>query len=121
MLTPSQSSIQDSPPKPLRVFPDGIPHELKKRPQFVNWRYAWDGKKWTKHPYNPRTGEKASSTDLMTWSTFDEVLEAYEAGDYDGVGFVFSSGDPYVGIDLDDCRNPDTGGVAPWGSREADP
>jgi putative DNA primase/helicase len=114
MLTPPQSSIQNSPPKPLRVSAEAIPHKLKRRPQFVNWRYAWDGKKWTKHPYNPRTGEKASSTDLMTWSTFSEVLDAYETGDYDGVGFVFCSADPFVGIDLDECHDPESGEISPW-------
>jgi putative DNA primase/helicase len=114
MLTPPQSSIQDSPPRPLPVEPDGIPEKLKRRPQWLNWKYAWDGKKWTKHPYNPRTGRKASSTDLLTWSTFEEVLEAYEAGKYDGIGFVFCSGDPYAGVDLDGCRDPETGEIERW-------
>lgn len=109
-----QSIIQDSPPRPLPVEPGGIPEELKRRPQWVNWKYAWDGKKWTKHPYNPRIGRKASSTDLLTWSRFEEVLEAYEAGEYDGAGFVFCSGDPYVGVDLDGCVDPETGEVAVW-------
>jgi primase-polymerase (primpol)-like protein len=33
---------------------------------------------------------------------------------------VFSSGDPYTGIDLDDCRNPETGAIAPWARRIID-
>jgi putative DNA primase/helicase len=114
MNSAPQTSIADSPPEPLGVLPDGIPNELKGRPQWVNWKYAWDGKKWTKHPYNPRTGRKASSTDLLTWSTFEEVLEAYEAGRFDGLGFVLCSGDPFTGIDFDGCRNPETGQVKEW-------
>lgn len=102
-------------PKALEVRPEGIPSELKARPQSVCWRYALDDKgKWTKHPYNPRTGRKASSTDLMTWSRFETALEAYQAGGYDGVGFVFCSGDPYTGVDLDGCRNPESGEVEAW-------
>jgi putative DNA primase/helicase len=31
-----------------------------------------------------------------------------------GVGFVFTKDDPYAGIDLDHCRNPETGEIAPW-------
>ncbi len=80
----------------------------------MNWKYAWDGKKWTKHPYNPRTGRKASSMDLLTWSVFEKVLEAYEAGRYHGVGFCFSSADPFVGVDIDGCVDPETGEVAFW-------
>jgi putative DNA primase/helicase len=110
-------SIQGSPPKPLRVFPGGIPDELKVCPQWVNWRYARAGEKWTKHPYDPRSGRKASSTNLLTWSSFDQVLRAYESGDYAGVGFVFCSGDPYVGVDLDGCRDPQTGEIAMWASK----
>jgi putative DNA primase/helicase len=31
-----------------------------------------------------------------------------------GVGFVFTEDDPFVGIDLDKCREEDTGEVQPW-------
>jgi len=103
------------PPKALKVISEGIPDELKARPQWVCWRYALDSKgEWTKHPRDPRTGKMASHSDLMTWSPFEVVLEAYEAGDYDGAGFVFCSGDPYTGVDLDGCRDHETGEVAPW-------
>ena len=30
------------------------------------------------------------------------------------MGFVFSSGDPFAGIDLDDCRDPETGKLDAW-------
>jgi primase-polymerase (primpol)-like protein len=92
----------------------GIPDELKSRWQWVAWKYAFVGKKWTKHPFNPQTGRKASSTDLLTWSDFEKALRAYEVDDYDGVGFAFCSGDPYVGVDLDGCVDPETGEVETW-------
>lgn len=104
-------------PIALEVVSEGIPDELKKRPQWVCWRYALDTKgKWTKHPYNPCTARMASHSDLMAWSGFEIVLEAYGAGQrsYDGVGFVFCSGDPYTGVDLDGCRDPETGEVEAW-------
>ena len=31
--------------------------------------------------------------------------------DFDGIGFMFSSGDPYTFIDLDKCRDPETGEI----------
>jgi primase-polymerase (primpol)-like protein len=39
--------------------------------------------------------------------------EDYEAEElpYDGIGLVFCSADPFVDIDPDDCRNPQTGEV----------
>ncbi len=102
-------------PEALKVLPEGIPEELKKRPQWVCWSYALDNKgRWTKHPYNPRTGRMASHSDLMTWSRFDTVFGAYEASKHSGVGFVFCSGDPYTGVDLDGCKDPETGEVEQW-------
>jgi putative DNA primase/helicase len=53
----------------------------------------------------------------MTWTTFSEARAAYEAGDYDGIGFVFSSADPFVGIDLDGCRDSESGALAPWAQK----
>ena len=83
----------------LPVKAESIPEELRVRPQWVVWKAV--GHKPDKVPYSARTGRKASSTDLLTWGTFQEALQAYENGEYDGVGFVFSSADPYTGIDLD--------------------
>jgi putative DNA primase/helicase len=94
---------------PLRA--ENIPEQLKTRPQWVVWKAV--GHKPDKVPYSARTGRKASSTDLLTWSTFEEAPQAYENGEYDRVGFVFSSADPYTGIDVDDCVDAD-GEIALW-------
>jgi putative DNA primase/helicase len=95
----------------LLVKVEGIPEELRARPQWVVWKVVGD--RPDKVPYSARTGRRASSTDLLTWSTFQEALEAYENGDYAGLGFVFSSADPYTGVDLDDCVDED-GEIAVW-------
>jgi putative DNA primase/helicase len=89
----------------LLVKVEDIPEELRVRPQWVVWKAVGD--KPDKVPYSARTSRKASSTDLLTWSTFQEALEAYQNGEYAGLGFVFSSGDPYTGIDLDNCVGED--------------
>ena len=96
-----------------------IPEQLTERPQWVNWRLQMRKGKLTKVLYTPGTEHWASTTDLMTWATFEQALAAYEAGEpaYDGIGFCFCSADPYVGIDLDDCRNPETGEIAPWAKK----
>jgi putative DNA primase/helicase len=95
----------------LPVKAESIPEELRLRPQWVVWKAVGD--KPDKVPYSARTGRKASSTDLLTWSTFQEALEAYENGDFAGLGFVFSSADSYTGIDLDNCVDAD-GEIALW-------
>jgi putative DNA primase/helicase len=97
--------------KILPVRTENIPEELKVRPQWVVWHAV--GQKPDKVPHAARTGRRASSTNLMTWTTFEEASEAYEHGEYTGVGFMFSSGDPYTGIDLDNCVNED-GEIAGW-------
>lgn len=74
-----------------------IPEELKQRTQWVVHR--------NKKPYNPATGQLASTTDLKTWVSYEEAAEA--APKFDGIGFVFSTDDPYVGIDLDNVIEDD--------------
>src|SRR5215208_4257025 len=95
----------------LPVKAENIPEQLKARPQWVVWKAVGD--KPDKVPHSARTGRMASSTDLLTWGTFQEALEAYENRDYAGIGFVFSSADPYTGIDLDNCVD-EKGEIAVW-------
>jgi putative DNA primase/helicase len=95
----------------LPVKAENIPEQLKARPQWVVWKAVGD--KPDKVPHSARTGRMASSTDLLTWGTFQEALEAYENRDYAGIGFVFSSADPYTGIDLDNCVD-ENGEIAVW-------
>jgi len=80
-----------------------IPAELQEYAQWVVWKQmAKPGaKKPTKIPFNARTGKAASTKDPESWSSFDNAVEAFRVGDYNGVGFVFTEADPYVGIDFD--------------------
>ena len=89
-------------PTPLRVIPENIPAELTRLHHWVLWRYEFRNNKWTKPPYQ-LNGAKASSTDDQTWADFEAVFEAYQAGAFDGIGFVLSEGVGIVGIDLDHC------------------
>lgn len=82
--------------------------------QFVCWRYEERAGKPTKVPYSPLTGERASSTNPATWAMYTESVASYREDRYDGVGFVFTKDDPFCEIDLDGCRDPETGDVEPW-------
>lgn len=78
-----------------------IPLELRQRPQWVIWRREVRKGKTTKVPYQPlRPKANASSTDPSTWAGFEEAVAASEQAD--GIGFVFSPDDSYVGVDLDE-------------------
>lgn len=57
-----------------------------------------NGKK-TKVPYNARTGSRASSNDLSTFSSYDEAVKVMH--NYTGIGFIVSH--DICAIDLDDC------------------
>ena len=79
-----------------------IPAELRERPQWVVWRLEHRDGKPTKVPYRADGSGRASSTDATTWASFEAALAAAEALAAEGVGYVFSTDDPFVGIDLDD-------------------
>lgn len=75
------------------------------------------GSKATKIPFNPhRPLAGAKSNDPATWATFEVAERLCKVESFDGLGFVFYADDPYVGIDLDNCRNPATGEVNAWGT-----
>ena len=97
----------------ITLVPENIPDELTERPQWVCWRYEERNETLTKVPYIVEKGVRASTTDLMTWRTFEDAVMALHPENfpslhlpqYDGVGLVFSSADPFCGVDLDDCRD----------------
>src|SRR5436190_20909579 len=90
-MTPIPRNTNTSPrPVALVPIPANIPPLLKDRPQWVLWRYAWKGKRWTKIPHQVNK-HHASSTDAATWTTFATVWAAYQAGGWDGIGYVLIS------------------------------
>lgn len=115
------------PPKPipLSVNFEGVPSVIRYPNQWVNWQYIWkeDIGKWDKPLFNPQ-GWKASATASHTWSPFTEVQKAYEAGKFDGVGFVMQkrplTEHQLIGIDLDKCRNPKTGEISQEAKEDLD-
>ncbi len=86
-----------------------LPTEMCVREQWICWREEKRNGDMTKVPVDPETGDFASSTDDRTWSSLETALEYATAARADGIGFVFTSTDPIVGIDLDKCRDPETG------------
>ena len=105
-------------PTALPPLLKNVPEELKSRRQWVCWRYAQptDGNRprWMKVPISPLTQEPAKPNEPRTWVTFPQAVIACNSTRYDGIGFMYSPADPFVGVDLDECRGPDTGTITPW-------
>jgi putative DNA primase/helicase len=82
---------------------DQVPAELKARSQWVAWDYATfpGDKKPRKLPISPSSGRPAKTTDPSTWGTFEDALARHDEDGLSGLGFVFTAGDEYCGIDLD--------------------
>ncbi len=90
-----------------------IPAELRELAQFVGWKWETRNGKSTKPPFNVATGAYASVDKPGTWSSYDTACTAMQSGGYGGLGFVLTESDPYAGVDLDKCRDPETGAITP--------
>ncbi len=85
------------------------------RPQWVAWRWGnvrKDGKRG-KVPINPSTRLKASVTVPETWGTYQQALACKQEHGMEGVGFVLTVDGPYFMLDLDKCRDKETGVIHP--------
>ncbi|MGL5676463.1 MAG: hypothetical protein ACRDDX_08615 [Cellulosilyticaceae bacterium] len=76
-----------------------VPQELKKMNRWVLYRLFWeeDRGKYTKKPYNARTGGFAQSNNPSTWCDYETALGV--ANHYDGLGFMLGEG--IFGVDID--------------------
>ena len=102
---------------PVTVQADNIPLELRAAKRWVAWLARWDGPKLNKRPGSiERPGVGLTNWANEGWVDFDTALAAYNAHRdvYGGVGFVMSNSPGVTGVDLDKCRDPKTGEIAPW-------
>ena len=83
-----------------------IPAEMAALPQWVTADHA-------KVPHSPRSGNRASPTNPTDWGTFSDATDAATRRGH-RIGFCLTSRDPFVLIDLDNCRAPLTGTLEPW-------
>ncbi len=96
-----------------------ISNELRQVDQWVNWK--WKERpdrntgqvKLTKPPYQPN-GQHAETDNPDTWSTFEQTVQASEQGRFSGIGIVVTDDDQLAGVDLDHCREPETGDIEDW-------
>jgi putative DNA primase/helicase len=94
---------------------------LAPQTRWVCWKWivGKNGKR-TKPPYQARYPNRfASSTKPETWSDLDACVKTYSNKEVDGIGYALKDSD--VGaIDIDDCRNKETGQLHPWAASVVD-
>ncbi|MCM1220464.1 MAG: phage/plasmid primase, P4 family [Lachnospiraceae bacterium] len=84
-----------------------IPQEMKSCNNWVCWQGLPDEKSHSgikKVPMSALNGSPAKSNDPTTWTNFGNALIGMKAGNFNGIGFMFSNSD-YFGVDIDDCRD----------------
>lgn len=99
-----------------------VPAELKAQPNWVLWRYELLEDGTLKKPLysaSPRYSRprQARVDDRRFWTSYELAVARYRRGGYAGVGFVLSGSGQFAAIDLDHCREPESGLIAPWALR----
>lgn len=98
---------------------DNIPEEMRRLPLWICWQLkdvddGKGGKKLAKVPFRI-DGRPASTTNARDWVSFDDAARALQTCTaFSGIGFVFTRASGLVGIDLDKCRDPETGETETW-------
>ncbi len=108
-----------------RICPENIPNELKEVDQWVVWKSlpAPGQPKPRKLPFCPKTGRAARTHNTPgksypnrpedTWADYGTAWRVFQHGGYAGIGFVFTERDPFAGVDLDNCADPQTRRLTP--------
>ncbi len=96
-------------------------HPLLNERRFVVWRWEERDGKRTKVPYRPG-GRRAhaSTSDPATWGTFQDAAASAPPLSEGGIGLVLTDHPTLCAFDLDDCRDPVTGQLAPWANHLVD-
>lgn len=102
-----------SPPPTLDVNADGVPPALRALRQWVGWQWEFRDR-WTKPPVRVMGQGYAKSTDPDTWATFATAVRAYERRKLAGIGFALAADGGIAFVDLDHCRDPESGAIADW-------
>lgn len=105
------------PIKSLREYTRGVapdrkvvPDALQDYDQWVVWKQRAKDNRKQKAPCDPQTGNNIDYTEPSTWSSYRVAHQSVVNQDeIDGLGFVFTEDDPFVGIDWDDIVHPDEG------------
>jgi RecA-family ATPase len=100
-----------------------IPEDLKSRPQWILWRYVLrPGESKPDKVPTTQTGQNLTGyTEGNGHMAFQEAVKAYQSNrQAAGIGFVVMPSDGLIGVDMDNCLNPETGEMADWASQHVE-
>lgn len=115
-------------PPLLPVDAKGIPASMMDQPRWAPWRAEWNPEanggagKYEKIPHrSDRPEHGLSNKDGRGWVPFHRAMQVYLAnpGKFAGVGYLMTGKHGVTGVDLDHCRDPATGEIAPWAAEVA--
>ena len=87
---------------------DRLPREIVESTRAVMWKWETRKGKTTKPLYQVHDPSRhAKSNNPRTWGSFRAAVDRVLDGKADGAGHVLGAGT--AGVDLDDCRNAETG------------
>ncbi len=105
-------------PNALPLCAAGLPDDwVMAEPAFVSFRLRPKPDrpgKYDKLPINPHTGKFALANNPATWGRLDRAIAGIDAYGCHGISLMLAKRWGIVAVDLDGCRDRDTGTVAPW-------
>lgn len=116
------SLVVPTKPAYLSLKLDAIPAVLRAQP-WIGWKAQLDddGTKWRKEPRQIAYPDRLAANNRPDdWRGVDDVEEMLVlTGDelFDGFGIVLTELAEIVFVDIDHCRDPLTGAIAPWVER----
>jgi AAA domain len=117
-LTPGTATRLKTYPRAVGTNFANIPAELKQLAQWECWKVVRIDGKDRKVPINPLTGQKyptGLTSEEMGCATFEQAGECFARDStLAGIGWRFKKTDPYCGVDLDNCRDPQAGLLVSW-------
>ena len=102
------------------VAPAKLPAALSPLVALAQW-CVWRGARGEDGRWRPASfvmaadpARLASVDDPATWCDYATAAVAVQRGEADGIAFVLTTADPFVVIDLGNCRHPRTGSIDVW-------
>lgn len=89
----------------MQINFNAIPIELRQIDFWCVWKYEDIGaKKPTKVPFSVKDNKHLDINNKNQFGSFEETFNAYNTGNYSGIGFILHNDHPYFVIDLDDTN-----------------